>query len=99
MKKIGARRLILNALLEGRRLTSYEANVIGKTTEGGRRLRQLCATYPIIKEAIPGEPYKLYYFDPARLEEYRSERKKPFAKKIGGFFENLLDGGMFGGCK
>ena len=99
MKKIGARRLILNALLEGRRLTSYEANDIGKTTEGGRRLRQLCETYPIIKEAIPGEPYKLYYLDPVWLEEYRKEHKKPFAKRIGDFFENLLDGGMFGGCR
>jgi hypothetical protein len=99
MKKIGARILILNALLEGRRLTSYEANGIGKTTEGGRRLRQLCETYPIIKESIPGEAYKVYYIDPEWLAQYRKEHKKPFAERIGDFFGNLFDGGLFGGCR
>lgn len=90
-----ARKLILAALLEGRRLTAYDANMIGKTTAGARRIREIRETYPVIKEQVPGEQYCRYYLEPEWLDEYRRDRKKPLCQRIGEFFDNLLSGGMF----
>lgn len=52
--KEGARKRILKALMEGRRISVLDANIIGNTTEGGRRIRQIREQYPVLKEAVAG---------------------------------------------
>lgn len=100
MNKIKSARLaILNALLRGSRLTAYDANVIGNTTSGARRIRQLRETYPILKEPVPGEMYCRYYIDPEWLHEYRQKQKKPLLERFKTFFDDLFDGGMFEGAQ
>ena len=70
-----SRLLILRALLSGRKITTYEANKIGRTTEGGRRIRQIRETYPVLKEKIGDTRFYRYYLDPVYLEEYRKKRR------------------------
>ena len=94
MRHEAAKKLILNALMKGQRITTLDANIIGKTTEGGRRIRELREHYPIMKEQVPGESY-CRYFIPA---EFIAEQKKPMGTKIGEFFDDLNDmlkGGLF----
>lgn len=67
-----AKKRILNALKKGARLTAYEANIIGKTTEGGRRIREIRQEYPVLKEAVPDSRQYRYYLDPEYLRESRS---------------------------
>lgn len=100
MNKIeSSKRAILGALLRGCRLTAYDANVIGKTTAGARRIREIRKTYPVLKESVAGEMYCRYYIDPAWLEEYRKNKKRPLGQRIGEFFDDLLRGGMFDTAK
>lgn len=100
MNKItSSRRAILSALLNGDRLTAFEANKIGNTTAGARRIRQLRETYPILKEPVPGEMYVRYYIDPEWLNEHRQNKKKSFGERIKTFFDDLLRGGMFDTAK
>lgn len=95
MNKItSSRRAILSALLNGDRLTAYEANKIENTTAGARRIRQLRETYPILKEPVPGEMYVRYYMDPEWLAEHK-KKKKSLCERVGDFFDDLLHGGMF----
>lgn len=94
-----SKRLILNALLRGSRLTSYDANVIGKTTEGGRFIRFIRESYPVLKEQVPGELYYRYYIDPEWLSKYNEYRKRPLSERLKTFFEDLMDGGMFEGMR
>lgn len=68
---VGARKRIFNALKKGMKITAYEANDIGRTTEGGRRIREIRAEYPVLKEAIPGTRRYRYYLDPEYLRESR----------------------------
>ncbi len=84
-------RRILNALLEGKRLTAFDANAIGRTTDGTRHIRFIREKYPVKSERVPGELYKVYWID----EDYLAGLKKPLPKRIGEFFDNLLNGGMF----
>jgi hypothetical protein len=91
-KAHSAKMLILNALLNGRRLTTFQANMVGGTTEGGRRIRELRDVYPIQKEQVPGERY-CYYYLPA---DYIKEHKRPLKQRLDDFFDDLLNGGMFG---
>ena len=96
MNKItSSRKAILSALLRGYRLTAFEANKIGNTTAGARRIRQLRETYPILKEPVPGEMYVRYFIDPEWLAEHKKNQKKPLCERVKTFFEDLLDGGMF----
>lgn len=96
MNKIASsRKAILSALLRGYRLTAFDANKIGNTTAGARRIRQLRETYPILKEPVPGEMYVRYYIDPEWLHEHKQSQKKALGERIGDFFDNLLSGGMF----
>lgn len=94
-KVTSSRRAILRALLKGDRLTAYDANKIGHTTAGARRIRQLRETYPILKEPVPGEMYCRYFIDPDWLHEHKQSQKKAFGERIGDFFDSLLSGGMF----
>lgn len=71
MNKIeSSRRLILRALLSGQRITAMDANMIGKTTAGARRIRQIREDYPVKKERVPGEMYYRYFFDDEFLVEW-----------------------------
>ena len=95
MNKISSRKAILSALLRGYRLTAFDANKIGNTTAGARRIRQLRETYPILKEPVPGEMYVRYFIDPEWLAEHKKNQKKPLCERVKTFFDDLLDGGMF----
>ena len=88
---------ILAALMSGKRLTPYEANRIGETTEGTRIIRRLRVDYPIVKEQVAGENYYKYFIEPEWLNEHK-ESKKSICKKLEGFFEGLFNGGMFEGA-
>ena len=84
MNKItSSRRAILKALLNGDKLTAFEANKIGNTTAGARRIRQLRETYPILKEPVPGEMYVRYFIDPEWLAEHKKNQKKSICSKVG----------------
>lgn len=96
-KRESKQRRILMALLEGMRLTPDDANRIGKTNEGTRLIRFIREDYPVLKMDVAGEAYKIYYLDPEWLAQYKAEKKKPLCRKIGDFFDSLLDGGLFGG--
>lgn len=96
MNKItSSKKLILQALLDGQRITAYDANIIGHTTAGARRIRQIREDYPVLKEAVPGEMYVRYFMDPEWLAEHRKECRKTLGQRIGSFFDDLLSGGMF----
>ena len=96
MNKItSSRRAILSALLRGYKLTAFEANKIGNTTAGARRIRQLRETYPILKEPVPGEMYVRYFIDPEWLAEHKKRQEKPLSERLKTFFEDIFDGGMF----
>ena len=94
-KVTSSRRAILRALLKGDRLTAYDANKIGHTTAGARRIRQLRETYPILKEPVPGEMYCRYFIDPEWLAEHKKNQRKSLCERVGDFFDDLLKGGMF----
>lgn len=66
---------ILRALLKGKKITSQEANRIGKTTEGGRRIREIRDKYPVMKESVAGTKYYRYYLDPDYIKEYRRRNR------------------------
>lgn len=72
---IGARARILRALLRGKKITSLEANRIGRTTEGGRRIREIRDKYPVMKEEVESVKYCRYYLDPAYIAEYRNKNR------------------------
>lgn len=57
---------ILDAMLSGMKLTPYDANEIGKTTDGTRFIRFIRQKYPVKSERVEGELYKKYWID----EEY-----------------------------
>lgn len=64
---------ILRAMLKGQKITPLDANRIGRTTEGGRRIREIRIDYPVIKERIENTRYFRYYIDPVWLEEYNQK--------------------------
>ena len=57
---------ILDAMLSGRKITPYDANEIGKTTDGTRFIRFIREKYPVKDEKVEGELYHRYWID----EEY-----------------------------
>lgn len=63
-------RRILEALLQGRRITPFEANQIGNTTDGTRFIRFIREKYPVKSEKVEGELYHRYYIDPDFLYEF-----------------------------
>lgn len=79
---------ILNALLAGRVLTPYDANEIGKTTDGTRIIRNIRETYPVKSCRVPGELYFQYWIDESYFAELREVGKQI---KEGTFFEKLID--------
>lgn len=66
-KAPNAKRLILQALLEGARITSYDANIIGHTVAGDRRIREIRKDYPVEDvwtQDECGRRFKVYFIDP-----------------------------------
>ena len=82
---------ILNAMLQGRKITPFEANQIGNTTDGTRFIRFIREKYPVKSEKVEGELYHRYWID----EEYLQSLNKPLGERIKTFFDDLLKGGMF----
>jgi hypothetical protein len=82
---------ILDAMLQGQKITPAQANRIGDTTDGTRYIRFIREKYPVKSEKVEGELYHRYWID----EEYLAGMKKPFGERIKTFFDDLLNGGMF----
>ena len=59
-------RRILDAMLKGEKLTPFDANRIGETTDGTRFIRFIREKYPVKDENVEGELYHRYWID----EEY-----------------------------
>ena len=80
-------RRILEAMLDGRKITPAEANQIGNTTDGTRFIRFIREKYPVRQEKVEGELYHRYWIDEAYLAEL-----KEIGKQVseGTFFDNLL---------
>lgn len=78
---------ILQAMLEGKKITPIEANQIGNTTDGTRFIRFIREKYPVKQEKVEGELYHRYWID----EEYLAQLKE-IGQQIneGTFFDNLL---------
>lgn len=78
---------ILAALLSGRKITPFEANAIGNTTDGTRFIRFIREKYPVKSEKVEGELYHRYWIDEAYLAELKNIGQQV---SNGTFFENLL---------
>lgn len=65
---------IEEALLQGRRITPFEANAIGNTTDGTRYIRFLREKYPIRDEKVEGKLYHRYWIDEDYLREWRKSK-------------------------
>lgn len=78
---------ILQAMLEGKKITPIEANQIGNTTDGTRFIRFIREKYPVKQEKVEGELYHRYWID----EEYLAQLKE-VGRQVseGTFFDNLL---------
>lgn len=78
---------ILDAMLQGRKITPKDANDIGDTTDGTRFRRFIREKYPVKDEKVEGELYHRYWIDEAYLAEL-----KEIGKQVseGTFFSNLV---------
>lgn len=61
---------ILDAMLQGKRITPHEANIIGNTTDGTRFIRFIREKYPVKSEKVEGELYHRYWIDDDFLYEW-----------------------------
>ena len=79
---------ILEAMLQGEKITPADANRIGETTDGTRFIRFIREKYPVRHEKVEGELYHRYWIDEAYLAEL-----KEIGKQVseGMFFDNLLN--------
>lgn len=66
---------IEEALLQGRKITPFEANMIANTTDGTRYIRFLREKYPIKDEKVEGELYHRYWIDEEYLYEWWKSNK------------------------
>ena len=78
---------ILDAMLQGKKITPFEANAIGNTTDGTRFIRFIREKYPVKDEKVEGELYHRYWIDEAYLAELKAIGEEISA---GTFFDNLL---------
>lgn len=69
---------ILDAMLQGRKITPKDANDIGDTTDGTRFIRFIREKYPVKDEKVEGELYHRYWID----EEFLVEYWKPKASAV-----------------
>lgn len=83
---------ILEVMLQGKRITPKEANIIGDTTDGTRYIRYIREKYPVKSEKVEGELYHRYWID----EAYIAELKKTGEQVSSGtFFSSMMQGGLF----
>lgn len=77
---------ILDAMLQGQKITPADANRLGDTTDGTRYIRFIREKYPVKSEKVEGELYRRYWID----EEYLAELDE-VGKEVseGTFFDNL----------
>ena len=61
---------ILDAMLQGRKITPKDANAIGDTTDGTRFIRFIREKFPVKDEKVEGELYHRYWIDEDFLVEY-----------------------------
>ena len=61
---------ILDAMLQGRKITPKDANDIGDTTDGTRFIRFIREKFPVKDEKVEGELYHRYWIDEDFLVEY-----------------------------
>lgn len=61
---------ILDAMLQGRKITPKDANAIGDTTDGTRFIRFIREKFPVKDEKVEGELYHRYWIDEDFLIEY-----------------------------
>lgn len=61
---------ILDAMLQGRKITPFEANQIGNTTDGTRFIRFIREKFPVKSEKVQGELYHRYWIDEDFLMEW-----------------------------
>lgn len=61
---------ILDVMLQGRKITPFEANMIGGTTDGTRFIRFIREKYPVKSEKVEGEMYHRYWIDEDYLYEW-----------------------------
>lgn len=80
-------RRILEVMLSGKRITPFEANAIGNTTDGTRYIRFIREKYPVKSEKVEGELYHRYWIDEAYLRELKEVGKQV---SEGTFFSNLV---------
>ena len=69
---------ILNVMLQGRKITPFEANEIGNTTDGTRYIRFIREKYPVKDEKVEGEIYHRYWID----EQFLMEWWKPKSEAV-----------------
>lgn len=76
-KAPNAKRLILQALLEGQRITTLDANIIGHTVAGDRRIREIRQKYALEDVWTSdeyGRRFKVYFMNPEKVNEYRRSK-------------------------
>ena len=76
-KAPNAKKLILQALLEGQRITTLDANIIGHTVAGDRRIREIRKDYPLEDRWATdevGRRFKVYYMNHEKVNEYRKSK-------------------------
>ena len=81
---------ILDAMLQGRKITPFEANQIGNTTDGTRFIRFIREKYPVKSEKVEGELYHRYWIDEAYLAEKIGIQVCPFQTRWRLAHEQLL---------
>ena len=64
-------RRILQAMLNGQKITPKDANDIGGTTDGTRYIRFIREHFPVKDEKVEGEMYHRYWIDEEFLKEGR----------------------------
>jgi hypothetical protein len=98
MKRGSQCNTILDYLKTGKGITQIEATRLWDITRLAARVSDLRKrNYPIasVREGVGFGSYVRYYLDEEWLKEYRRQNSKSFRKRVGEFFENMLEGGMF----
>lgn len=98
MKRCSQCNTILDYLKTGKGITQIEATHLWDITRLAARVSDLRKrNYPIVsvREGVGFGSYVRYYLDEGWLDEYKKQNSKPFCKKVGEFFDDLLKGGMF----
>lgn len=75
-KAPNAKRLILQALLEGQRITTLDANIIGHTVAGDRRIREIRQKFPVEDQWTTdeyGRSFKVYFMNPEECKKYKTK--------------------------